>query len=267
MEIFQDYHVHSHISPDGRSTMEEMCGKALEIGLKEIAFTDHYECYRLNVRSRYFDFDYLDQYFTELSSCRKQFEGKLSICSGVELGQSQLDEQECREVLKRPFDYVIGSIHKLGNVDLAWMNITEKNMELIGDSYYAYLLEMVRCGEFDCIGHLDYFKKHCARCGLDGRFERYEPVIRRILHIAAERGKGLEINTACLGNVLEETMPDLPVLKMFREMGGEIITIGSDAHHTGRLGFGLEIAADKAAEAGFSGIARFRRRTVFHRGT
>ncbi len=262
MNIRQDYHVHSHISPDGKSTMLQMCERALEIGLTEIVFTDHYECFSSHVRSRYFDRDYLDRYFTALEQCRNLYAGRLVIGSGVELGQSHLDETERTKVLKCPFDYVIGSVHKLGNVDLAWMNMTEKNQDLIGDSYYAMLLEMTRFGEFDCIGHLDYYKKHCARCGLDGRFERHERRIREILHIAVERGKGLEINTSGLGSVLEETMPDLPILAMYREMGGEILTAGSDAHHTKRLGYGFDAAAQKIRTAGFAGTVRFRNRTV-----
>ena len=245
-----DCHVHSDISPDGKASMEEMCEAAIRRGLSEIVFTEHYECYYAGIRGRYFDREYLIRYFKRLEECRNRFEGRLMIHAGVELGQSHLDKAEAEMVSGFPFDLILGSVHKLGNVDLTWICLTERNVRGIADTYYRELERLSTEGTYDCIGHLDYMKKHCARCGVHYEEERYDSVIDRILLNVIARGKGIEVNTACLGNVLEETMPDLPVLRRYRELGGKIVTVGSDAHIPERIGYGFEKAEKKIREAG-----------------
>ena len=266
MIIRCDYHVHSRISPDGHSPMTEMCDAALLNGLTEIAFTDHYECYSMGVRSRNFDEACADRYFAELEECRKAYDGRIRVLAGVELGQSHLNRDEALRLLSRPYDYVLGSVHKLGNVDLSLIRLTENSRDLIGDTYYEYLYEMAVSGEYDCIGHLDYFKKQCAKCSVGYSFERYESRVRDILNVVIERGKGLEINTACLDSVpgpaAEETMPDMDILRIYKELGGSIVTAGSDAHRADRIGYGFERAAEKLKKAGIDHLSRYRRRQV-----
>ena len=220
----------------------------------------------MGVRGRWFNAEYADRYFAELETCREQYGDRLIIRSGVELGQSHLDREEACKLLARPYDYVIGSVHKLGNVDLTLIRLKESNYDLVGDTYYASMYELAKNGDYDCIGHLDYFKKQCARCGVEDRFEQHEKQIREILHVVVERGKGLEVNTACLNNVPGpvswETMPDLPVLRLYREMGGQIVTLGSDAHVTNRVGFGFDLAARRLRLTGFEKISRFEGRRL-----
>ena len=238
--IRKDYHMHSDISPDGKASMEEMCEAAIAKGLQAAAFTEHYECYYDGIRGRYFDREYLERYFRELERCREKFDGRLVILSGVELGQSHLDLSEAEMVQNFPFDYILGSVHKLGNVDLGWIRLTERNLQVIADTYYAELEKLSVCGVYDCLGHLDYIKKHCARCGVPYEEERYAGIIERILRNVIYRGKGIEVNTACMGRVLEETMPGPSVLKLYYELGGKIITTGSDAHTPERIAYGFE---------------------------
>lgn len=240
-----DHHIHSSISPDGKASMEEMCEAAIGKGMKEVAFTDHYECYYGGIRGRYFDRDYLKRYFRELEKCRQKYDGRLVIRAGVELGQSHLDNSEAEMVRGFPFDYILGSVHKLGNVDLAWIRLTDINMQGIADTYYAEMKRLSMYGIYDCLGHLDYIKKHCARCGVPYDEERYFGIMEKILRNVICRGKGIEVNTACMGTVLEETMPDMPVLKLYRELGGKIVKTGSDAHTPERIGYGFEKAEER----------------------
>lgn len=179
---------------------------AIEKKIQEIVFTDHYECYAYGVRSRNFHSEYVRTYFEHIEKIQKKYQGILNVKSGVELGQSYLNSGEAKNVLNHPFDYVIGSLHKLGNIDLGWIQFTESNAGYIGDTYYRCLEELAKNGEYDCIGHLDYYKKHCARAGLSDRFEHYRPIIKNILMHIIERGKGIEVNTACMGVLIEETM-------------------------------------------------------------
>ena len=196
MSIRNDYHIHSEISPDGKSDMEHMCQSAIEKKIQEIVFTDHYECYAYGVRSKYFDSEYVRTYFEHIEKVQKKYQGILNVKSGIELGQSYLNPSEAKNVLNHSFDYVIGSVHKLGNMDLGWIQFKESNVRCIGDTYYRCLEELAKKGEYDCIGHLDYYKKHCARARLSDQFEYYRPIIKKILKYIIERGKGIEVNTA-----------------------------------------------------------------------
>ena len=250
MTIEKDSHVHSSISPDAMSPMEDMCEAAIQKGLKEIVFTDHYECYCDGVKSRYFHPEYVKHYFSVLAGCRERFEGKLRIYSGLELGQSHLDPETSGWLAREPFDFILGSVHKLGNVDLAWIQLKDTNKDYIAETYYANLLKLAERGTYDALGHLDFVKKHFARCGLVYEESRYEPVIRQILKTVIAQGKIIEINTACMGRVLEDTMPGLSVLQWYGELGGRWVSAGSDSHYRDRLGYGFEKVEALLSETG-----------------
>lgn len=109
MKILYDYHMHSEISPDAHFSMEAMCESALKNGMREIAFTDHYEFYVNGVVRPWFNERYVEKYFETLEECRKKFEGRLSIKSGMEFGQLDISP-ECNKTVRRyPFDFVLGS--------------------------------------------------------------------------------------------------------------------------------------------------------------
>lgn len=249
--------MHSNHSPDGKESMEGMCEAALRRGLTELVFTDHYECYSYGVRGRYFDRAYLDAYFEKLAVCRERFAGALTIKAGLELGQSQVNPKEAQMAASYPFDFILGSVHKLGNTDLGWITLTPKNADQLARTYFAMMEELAAEGIYDCLGHLDYVKKHMIRCGCPFHWRDYEEEYRKILRAVIQRGKGIEINTAGLGEQMEETMPEEPVLKLYKELGGEYVTLGSDAHRAERVGFGFIEALDRVKRAGFKGITTY----------
>ncbi len=260
-----DYHVHSDVSPDAKFPMEKMCEAAIARGLEEVVFTDHYEFYYHGVQKNYNE-TYLKKYFETVRRCQKQFEGKLTVKAGMEFGQLHLYPKMTSEIVNsHPYDFVLGSFHKMENVDLSEMILTEHNAEWIGDAYYHHMLELSEIGEFDCLGHLDYFKKHCARAGLPDLYEKYRPFIRKILENVIKRGKGIEVNTACMGGLLEETMPGLETLVLYKELGGHILTVGSDSHKPERLGYRFDAVYSLLRQAGFSAVAVFANRKASYR--
>lgn len=251
--ILYDYHMHSHLSPDGKSTMEKMCLGAIEKGLKEVAFTDHYEFYAHGVTRKWFHEDYLKEYFRAIEECQREFQGRLRIRRAMEFGQLHLDVTSSNKVVDSyPFDFVLGSIHKIENVDLGQLTFTKENAEWIGDAYYYHLLELSEVGNFDCLAHMDFFKKHCARAGLPDLYEKYQPIIKKILENVIKRGKGIEVNTACMGNILEDTMPGSNILSLYKELGGTIITAGSDAHRPERIAYGFLKVQKMLQQQGFT---------------
>lgn len=255
-----DYHVHS-VSPDARVSMEEMCEAALERGLTEIAFTDHYEFYAHGVHRGFFHEEYLKEYWACLERCRERFAGRLRVRSGMEFGQLQLCREEAFGIIRRyPFDYLIGSVHKIENVDLEKMEYTKRTVPQIAESYYRHLIELSAWGEYDCIGHLDLIKRHLARHGFVNDYEQYEGYIDEILKNVIARGKGIEINTSGIRQGAGEPMPGLRTLKRYRELGGTILTVGSDAHRPKDVAADFEEAERLMRAAGFTQITAFERR-------
>lgn len=258
-----DYHVHS-ISPDAGVPMEEMCESAIKKGLEEIAFTDHYEFYAHGLVKEYFHEEYLKQYWKSLEKCREKFEGKLVIRRGLEMGQMHLCPEDALKVIcEYPFDFIIGSLHKIENVDVSQMEYTEKTMPRIAEAYYRHLLRLSEVGEFDCLGHLDLIKRHSVRNGLPDYYDRYEKEITRILKNLAARGKGIEINTSGIRQGAGETIPTLRTVKLFVQLGGTVVTVGSDAHKPEDVAADFHVAEQLLKEAGIREVTRFKRRRGF----
>ena len=255
-----DYHIHSN-SPDAGQDMKEMCRAAIARGIDEIAVTDHYEFYSGGMLTKYFHRSYLDQYFADLAECRELFAGRLVIRAGAELGQGDQDPGRQQEIIAAyPFDYLIGSLHKLHNVDLANLYYQEGNGKRIAEEYYRQLIEMARNSDFDCLGHLDLVKRYGKRAGCDMDTRPYMALITEVLKQLIARDKGLEINTSSLREGLNETMPGMDVLTAFKDLGGRIVTVGSDAHNPADVGRGLEKACQLLRSAGFDSFAVYHQR-------
>lgn len=259
--IRRDYHTHS-ISPDANVPMEEMCRGALERGICEIVFTDHYEFYERGKGKGYFTKEYLERYFREIAKCEEKFRGKLVIKRGMEFGQLHLGGNQAKEILESwPFDYIIGSVHKIGDVDLEQFEINEENAWQVAKGYYENLLHVSEEGDFDCLGHLDYCKRHLRGAGFPDFYEDFEPIIRKVLSNVIKRGKGIEINTSGLRQPQKELTPALRTILLYRELGGTIVTVGSDAHKPEHIGYKFAQAEETLRRAGFTETAVFERRT------
>lgn len=261
-----DYHVHS-ISPDAQVPMELMCEAAIKLGLDEIVFTDHYELYTREFMSEYFHEAYLQMYIQELKRCKSIFSGQIQIKSGIELGQIHLDVERAKHIMaQHEFDYIIGSIHKLKNIDVGRMTYTKESVLEISTAYYNQLLAMVKVSDFDCVGHLDLYKRHAFQNGLSDLHERYIPIIKEILKRVIDRNKGIEINTSGLRQNVGETMPSSLILELYRDLGGKIITIGSDAHRPRDIGADFDQTYILLKKCGFNYITTYdKRRPILHK--
>ena len=261
-KVITDYHMHSQFSADAHTTMEEMCRSAVEHGLKEIVFTDHFEFYDHDFTGYREDEEvFFDEYFREIERCRGLFEGKLRILSGVEAGQGQIDPEYAETILGRyPFDYRIGSLHKLHNVDLAETEYYPDSLDSLARYNLQQLYRLAQVGQFDCMGHVDLMKRYTARVGLSINFMDYREELTEIFKIIIQRGKGIEINTSGLRQDVKEAFPSLEIVRLYRECGGEILTIGSDSHYARDVAAGLENAREIALAAGFTQLATFHGR-------
>ncbi|KPU46076.1 histidinol-phosphatase [Oxobacter pfennigii] len=255
-----DYHMHSKHSTDGNDTISRLCENAIKKGLDEIAITDHFEPSAKNISYREYK---PNAYWKDVLAARDKFKGKLNIKMGVELGQPHQFKETSELLLKSlPYDYVIGSAHKFPDgTDVSELNFDKINLDDLYVDYLKELKALADWGQLDCVGHLDLIKRYGAnhfktRITLMNKPE----LLRDVLKTLIEKGRGLEINTSGLRQAPKETMPGIDVLKLYRELGGEILTIGSDAHFACDVGKGVIDAVNLAHEAGFNYITVFENR-------
>jgi len=251
-----DYHVHTNNSFDSKVNMIDYCQRAVEIGLKEIVFTEHFDLNPGDLGLGYFNYV---KYSDEIEKCRELYGDKLIIKKGLELGEPHLYKEEHSKFLKKKdFDFLLGSVHYIGSMVLHsnYNDLQEREVYL---KYFTEVLETVEYGNFHVLGHLDVLKRYVPEHFSKFKAIEYEEHIREILKTLIQRGKGIEINTSGLRQGLNETLPAVEVLKWYRELGGEIVTIGSDAHRLNHLGDKLETSIQLAREIGFLGIATFTR--------
>ena len=253
---FIDFHTHTVWSPDSEAPMAAMCAAAERAGLYAMAVTDHVEM------SAYREDGYdkaLAGSYREAGEMQARCAGRLRIARGVELGEP-LQGLELTEQLLADydFDFVIGSLHNLKNEqDFYFMDFEGRDILPLLDRYFVEVLEMVRWGRFHTLAHLTYPFRYFPSERRPADYRRWREPIDEILRTVAEKGLALEINVSGLRQPIGKTLPDLPLIRRFREVGGELITVGSDAHRpediARPIGDGLTIAK----EAGFRYVAAF----------
>lgn len=247
-----DYHVHTDNSFDSETTMYEQCQRAVEIGLKEIVFTEHFD---LNPFDEGLDHCDYKIYSQQIEECRDIFGDKLIIKKGLELGEPHIYYLKHEEYLKdKEFDFFLGSVHYLGN-DLLGASCVGKNEREVYEEYFSEVLEIAKKGEFHVLAHLDVLKRYVPKHFKKFYSQDYEEMIREILREAIRNDKGLEINTSGFRQTLGEPLPTIEVLQWYKELGGHIITIGSDAHNDKDLGQGLREGMKIAKDLGFEAIS------------
>jgi histidinol-phosphatase (PHP family) len=255
-----DYHMHSsEFSPDARAPMEAMCRGAIGHGLEEIAITDHLDGHPMDYCHGYYR---PDAYFAELERCRELFAGQLVIRAGVELGDGhRFGEALAAVVDPRPYDFAIGSVHWIDDVaPFGEAFYSTYDAAFAYGGYFREALALATTGDFEVLGHIDMPKREgTAFYGAFGP-DDYAEALREILKTLIGRGKGIELNTSGWRKSCDDCCPGLPVMKWYAELGGEILTIGSDAHRPEHIALRRDRAVEMAREAGLKWLTTFERR-------
>ena len=255
---FTDYHCHSILSPDGAVPLSVIAEHALAAGMSEICITDH--CDLLTGHGqRVHDYDWapaVEQYQKTVP----QFEGRVKLKLGIEFGSGHVDPADAEIILSRPeLDFVIGSIHnmsaKTGGLDFYYVEYnTPEDCRRALDDYFDSMEKLVRTDCYDVLGHIIYPLRYMH--GL-GSMEPYYDRIHEIMRTAVERGKGIEVNTY-RGLTVEDWTP---VLERYQDVGGEIVTVGSDAHDPAYAGAGVREAYELLERMGFRYVTVYEKRT------
>lgn len=260
--IIMDCHNHSNLSPDGFNTPEEMVKRACELGIEYYALTDHLEI------NKFYDEEYLYEEPVRKASeicplLKEKYADKITMSYGVELGQPLQDMQLTNRVLSTySYDFIIGSLHMCnGWDDFYLLDYSKVSANHLLDLYFEELLEMARWGQFDVLGHLTYPLRYIVGlCRIEVNMDKYLSIIKEIFSTLIKNGKGIEINSSGLRQQLGVSMPDAYYVNLYRELGGKILTIGSDAHKTEDLGKGIKECIKLAYDIGFEELTFFKER-------
>lgn len=266
--IQADMHMHTWFSTDSEACPCDMADEAVRKGLKTICFTDHFDKDDLEWGEEgIFD---VDAYFVEMQKLQEEYAGKLNIRIGIELGLRTYLKDYYEELTKKyPFDFVIGSVHNVpykkdaeGNIlytdPAAEKLFTDRTDKKAYRLMMETTLENVRTSDcFQTLGHLDYVVRYGKSREKEYLYTDYADIIDEILKLLIEKEKGLEVNSAGLKYGLPFAHPHPDVLKRYRELGGEIITIGADAHKPEHIAYDFAKAEEILKSCGFKYYTEF----------
>ena len=282
-----DYHVHSEFSDDSREYMEAQIERAIELGLDEICFTDHVD-YGIKkdweegnivwrgadlmsddrmVRNPLANVNY-PEYFGKLLRMQETYRDRITVRKGLEFGIQSITVPQFERLYEKwqdELDFVLLSMHQVDNREFWTQDFQQgRSQQEYNEIYYKEIRKVMGMFDhYDVLAHLDLIVRYDKQ-GIYP-FEKVEDLIAEILKLAIRKGKGIELNTSSWHYGLSDTQPSRRILKLYRDLGGRIITVGSDAHSTRYLADHLDDAYQILKNLGFKDICTFdRRQPVFH---
>jgi histidinol-phosphatase (PHP family) len=263
--ITSDFHMHTDFSTDCETPARVMIEEAINKNLETICVTDHNdmdypfyedtgtEAFTLNV----------DEYMKTLSSLKNEYAGRINIRIGIEIGlQPHLGEYYKKLMQKYAFDFVIGSVHVIHGKDPYYqeMLLEGSDEDLYREAFEETLKNLDKVNDFDVLGHIDYvvrYGKHKAR---DYSYQKYADLLDEIINKVIDTGKGIELNTSGFKYGLGFCHPHPDVIRRYRELGGEVITIGADGHKPEHIAYDFHKTSEILKACGFKYYTEFKAR-------
>ncbi len=259
-----DFHMHTGFSTDTDVNPEDMVKGAIAKGLERICITDHYDQDYCD-GPELFVFD-PESYFLELTKLQEKYRQQIDIRIGVEIGlQNHLNDFYKEFIHAYPFDFVIGSAHLLKGKDPYYKEVFEGVDDRV--SYreaFEEMLEQVNAIEdFDVLGHIDYVVRYGNDREKYYSYKENAEIIDEVLRSIICKGKGIELNTAGLKYGLGFAHPHPDILKRYKELGGEIITIGADGHQPEHIAYEFGLVKELLVYSGFEYYTEFKKRAPY----
>ncbi|MFV0561329.1 MAG: histidinol-phosphatase HisJ family protein [Enterococcus sp.] len=274
--MYVDYHVHSDYSDDSWYLMEDVVKDAIELGLEEICFTDHVD---YGVKEDWLPTDtflpgknkivknvHYERYFAELEKLSTQYKGRLTIKKGMEFGMQVPTIPQFQKLFDTyAFDFILLSVHQINNQEF-WTGEFQKGAtpKESYERYYEELYQLVqKYDDFSVLAHMDLIRRYIDK-EVDN-FEENKDIITKILEKVIQKNKGIELNTSSTRYGVNGLTPSRKILELYYQLGGKIITIGSDSHKPEHLAFAIKEGQKLLKEIGFTQFCTFdRMRPVFH---
>lgn len=265
-----DNHNHSQFSFDGgRTSVGKTVNSAIGKGLAGVCFTDHCDFFVPPMKAKYEE--YVPEVFdvearnAEIDKVNAKSPQDFHVFKGIEIGVQKSERDKIAAHLEKySFDEIIASVHYLDDTDPFWGGYYEGKTWRYAYGHYLETLyeEMVWLGDrFDIMGHYDYVTRYAPYPECSILYKDFPDILDSMLRYLAENGKALEINTKTYQDFKGRTpVLDKNILMRYRELGGEIISLGSDSHDADRVGFNFERTAALVSRCGFRYLAHFDKR-------
>lgn len=275
--MYIDYHVHTNYSDDSVYLMEDCVLDAIEKGIEEIAITDHVDygvkvdwdegkeiVYRNNEPIANVNYPQWEKEFILL---KEKYKDQITIKMGMEFGMQMHTIDKFQKLFQRyPFDFIILSVHQVEDKEF-WTQDFQKGrtQQEYNERYYQEMLDLVQSyKDYSVLGHMDLIVRYDKQGSY--LFAKIKPMIEKILKVIIADGKGLEINTSYHRYGLSDMTPSRDILKLYKELGGQIITIGSDSHKKEHLGAYIEEAKEELKKMGFEYFCTFEKmKPIYHK--
>lgn len=279
--MYTDYHIHTEFSDDSLTEMENHIERAMELGMDELCFTDHVDYgikpdwdewdkpfaihegiyYILNVN--------YPEYFAKLLRMRRIYQGKIVIRAGLELGVQCHTIPQYQKLIAQygsQLDFLLLSIHQVEDKEF-WTGDFQKGrtQDEYNMRYYEEMLAVVeKFHDYSVLAHVDLITRY-DKAGVYP-FEKIKPILTKIFQTAIADGKGIELNTSSTHYQLQDTTPSRAILQLYHDLGGRIITIGSDAHNVKRLAEYVPESMQILRELGFKEFCTYEKmQPIFHK--
>lgn len=271
--MYADYHVHSNFSDDSSYLMEDVVKDSIRKGLDEICFTDHVD---YGIKTDWLPDESAESkniknvnyacYFSELSRLSKKYKNKLSIKKGLEFGMQVHTIPAFKNLFESyDFDFILLSVHQVDNKEF-WTGDFQRNRteQECYDRYYDEMYQLVQSyTDYSVLAHTDLIRRYLDKNN-DG-FEKNQLMLEKILKVVIKDKKGIEVNTSSERYGINDLTPSKKILELYFQLGGQVITIGSDSHEPEHLAFRINETKKILKEIGFTRFCTFdKMKPIFH---
>ncbi len=248
-----DLHIHTNFSCDSQAKMEQYIKQAIAADVEWICFTDHIDWNKDD-----FGYDYYraDAFFENYNLVKNRYNDRLKICAGIEFAEPHLYVEKLTQLSKYPYDFIIGSIHWIGDMFPCQSAREKYSAKEFYTLYWEEVLATVKQGGFDCLGHIDFPKRYY------GEIYYQDSKMKDIFKYLLDKDMVMEINTSSLRKGHSETMPGKELLQIYKDCGGKYVTIGSDAHEAKDLAADNHEAKKMIGELGLQEVVYENRKRV-----
>ena len=251
--MLADYHMHTSFSDDSSYPMVDCIEQAISLGFDEICFTEHIDhgcttSFCCNC----------EEYYNAFLKYKKQYADKITLKFGIEFGAQAHHKKYFDEIFRQyPFDFALLSFHQIEDKELWNQDFqTGKSQAEYNRIYFEEMYKTVQVFDnFSVLAHMDLMRRY-DRFG-EYPFKYIKDQVEEILRYIIEKGKGIEVNTSSFRYKLEDLTPSRDILKLYRELGGEIITVGSDSHRAEQVGAMVPYVRDELKNMGYKYFCTF----------
>ncbi len=249
----RDYHIHTDNSFDSVAKMEDYCKRAIEIGLKEVAFMEHFDSNPSDESTGFFKYE---KYKSEILNCREVYGDRLKITAGLELGEPH-EYHKMHEEYKKDkfFDLFIGAVHFVNGQVIHRTYNEQETADKIIEEYFAALHQTVKTANFNLVAHIDVIKRYVPEAMGSFKPEEYRMMIEDILKDIIKSPLAIEVNSSGLRQKLKEPLPAYEIIQWYKDLGGEKIVYASDSHRIEHLASDYHRLEREMKDLGFKGFA------------